>query len=60
MSENKEYTLEQVKTHNKADDCWLVINGLVYDVTNFLCEHPGGDYIILSNAGQDCTGFLQH
>ncbi len=46
---------EEVQRHNTADDCWLVINGQVYDVTAFLNLHPGGKQVILKMAGQDAT-----
>jgi len=51
---DKEYTFDEVKMHNKETDCWIVINNLVYDVTKFLNEHPGG-LVILHHAGKDCT-----
>ncbi|GAA5978153.1 hypothetical protein JCM21900_004312, partial [Sporobolomyces salmonicolor] len=40
--EIKEYSLEEVKQHNSKDDCWVVVNGRVLDVTKFLPDHPGG------------------
>lgn len=30
---NKEYTLEEIKKHNKPMDLWIIISGRVYDVT---------------------------
>eukprot|EP00761_Pharyngomonas_kirbyi_P011953 gb/GECH01011979.1/.p1 GENE.gb/GECH01011979.1/~~gb/GECH01011979.1/.p1 ORF type:complete len:308 (+),score=102.60 gb/GECH01011979.1/:1-924(+) len=48
------YSMDEVKKHNKRDDCWLVINQHVYDVSDFVDEHPGGD-AILKNAGDDST-----
>lgn len=36
------YTKAEVKAHDKSDDCWVVIHGSVYDVTDFLESHPGG------------------
>ncbi|KAI8969979.1 FAD binding domain-containing protein [Mycotypha africana] len=50
-----EYTLEDVAKHNKPDDCWVVVNGQVLDVTNFLPDHPGGKKAILIYAGRDAT-----
>lgn len=37
------------------DDLWIVIHGKVYDLTDFLPSHPGGQKIILKYAGQDAT-----
>lgn len=33
----------------------LRLGGQVFDVTNFLLEHPGGEEVILENAGRDAT-----
>jgi cytochrome b involved in lipid metabolism len=37
--------------HNNVNDCWIRINGNVYNITNFLNEHPGGPDIILPYCG---------
>lgn len=34
----KEYTLDQVKEHNKPTDLWIVIDNNVYDVTKYVKE----------------------
>ncbi|GAV89614.1 Cyt-b5 domain-containing protein [Cephalotus follicularis] len=54
-SESKIYIFEEVATHNKTKDCWLVIFGKVYDVTPFMDDHPGGDEVLLSATGKDAT-----
>ena len=41
----------EVAKHTKKNDCWIVLDSYVYDVTRFLSEHPGGAPIILKNAG---------
>ena len=46
---------KQVAKHNHDKDCWVVIHGRVYDVTEFKEEHPGGKSIILKYAGKDAT-----
>ncbi|KAL7628913.1 Cytochrome b2, mitochondrial precursor [Parahypoxylon ruwenzoriense] len=45
----------EVSKHDSKDSCWVVIHGKVYDVTEFLPEHPGGMRIILKYAGKDAT-----
>lgn len=50
-----EYSLADVSKHNKADDCWVVVNGQVLDVTDFLADHPGGKKAIMIYAGRDAT-----
>ena len=48
------YTMEEVAKHNKKSDAWLVINNMVYDVTNWIPDHPGG-MIIMKGVGMDAT-----
>ena len=45
----------EIETHNKRDDNWIVVNGKVYNVTNFLKKHPGGAKVLGSYGGQDAT-----
>lgn len=47
-----EFDMDEVKKHDKEDDCWLVIGGKVYDVTAYLPEHPGGADIMLGSTGK--------
>ncbi|CAO3588816.1 unnamed protein product [Absidia cylindrospora] len=51
----KVYTSSQVASHTSADSCWIIYNGKVYDVTEFILDHPGGDDLILDYAGKDVT-----
>lgn len=48
-------TVDELRKHDKADRPWFVLNGQVYDGTNFLKEHPGGAQSITSVAGLDAT-----
>ncbi|KAI0474595.1 FAD binding domain-containing protein [Xylaria cf. heliscus] len=51
----KEYTLEEVAKHNKKDDLWVVVKGVVMDLSNWLEEHPGGPQAIMNFMGRDAT-----
>lgn len=51
----KEFSLEEVATHNKKDDLWIAVKGVVLDVTNWLDEHPGGPQALFSHMGKDAT-----
>jgi len=46
---------DELAKHKSADDCWIAISGNVYNVTDFLGDHPGGKKAILMYAGQDAT-----
>jgi cytochrome b involved in lipid metabolism len=53
------YTLDDVKLHDKRDDVWVIIKNKVYDLSEFIDEHPGGVESILKRAGGDATdGFF--
>uniref|UniRef100_A0AAR2L5V3 Cytochrome b5 heme-binding domain-containing protein n=1 Tax=Pygocentrus nattereri TaxID=42514 RepID=A0AAR2L5V3_PYGNA len=54
-SDVKYYTLEEVQAHNMSKDTWLIIHDKVYDITTFLEEHPGGEEVLLEQAGTDAT-----
>jgi len=47
------YTAEDVASHKDSSSCWISRNGKVYDVTTFLQDHPGGEDLILNQAGKD-------
>jgi flavocytochrome c len=49
------YGMDEVSRHNTREDCWIVINGQVLDVTKFLHDHPGGPLAILRFAGKDAS-----
>eukprot|EP00056_Hartaetosiga_gracilis_P010031 m.147326 g.147326 ORF g.147326 m.147326 type:complete len:1095 (+) comp13241_c0_seq11:68-3352(+) len=49
------YTAADVAEHNTRGDCWVIIHDKVYDVTEFLEDHPGGVESIVAFAGKDST-----
>jgi cytochrome b involved in lipid metabolism len=50
-----EFTREEVSKHNTQDDCWIIIDSNVYNLTEYWRVHPGGGHYILKYAGQDAT-----
>eukprot|EP00668_Euglena_longa_P000755 GGOE01000912.1.p1 GENE.GGOE01000912.1~~GGOE01000912.1.p1 ORF type:complete len:641 (-),score=137.47 GGOE01000912.1:544-2412(-) len=49
------FTLAEVAQHTTPDDCWVVVNGQVLDVSAFRKEHPGGSKVLLRYAGRDAS-----
>lgn len=55
--------MEEVRKHNTIDDGWIVFDGKVYDITNFVKNHPGWIFggqtstalAIKRVLGSDCT-----
>ena len=54
----KSYNRSEVLQHNTLDDCWVIINNKVYDLSDFIKKHPGGKEIIETRAGEDATSFF--
>ena len=55
MEKPRAITKEQVATHNKVEDAWVVVSGKVYDITDCLKHHPPGIQIVLKHLGTDIT-----
>lgn len=51
----KQITLAQVKKNNKSTSCWTIVNRKVYNVTQWINQHPGGASRILGLCGKDGT-----
>ena len=49
------FTMTQVRANNSARSCWTVIDGVVYDLTKWISNHPGGSGAILFLCGTDGT-----
>jgi cytochrome b involved in lipid metabolism len=57
------YTREEVAKHNTREDAWIIIKhkktgvAQVYDVTEYVDEHPGGESILAHVGGEATEGF---
>jgi cytochrome b involved in lipid metabolism len=52
--QNKTFTMAEIATHNSKTDCWTVISGQVYELTDFVNRHPGGNEVVRA-CGIDAT-----
>ena len=37
-------TPKELAKHNSRKDCWMALNGIVYNVTSYMDFHPGKDF----------------
>jgi len=51
----RQISVSEISAHNKDTDCWIVVDGQVWDITKFAPEHPGGPGIIYKYAGRDAS-----
>jgi len=49
------WTVDQVALHNTVDDCYYILYGAVYDFTDYIDRHPGGDKVMITECGTDAT-----
>lgn len=45
----------EVAKHDNKKSCWMVLDSKVYDVTEFLTQHPGGAAVLLKQGGTVST-----
>ena len=49
------FSREEIRKHNTKDDLWVVIDGTVYDMTEFLPDHPGDANAPVFVSGRDAS-----
>ncbi|KAF9425756.1 hypothetical protein BGZ94_007244 [Podila epigama] len=55
MAAPKVFTYADLTKHTDKDNLYLAIRGKVYDCSGFIDEHPGGEEVLLDEAGRDAT-----
>ncbi|KRX01582.1 Cytochrome b5-like heme/steroid binding domain [Pseudocohnilembus persalinus] len=60
MSADKIITWDELRKHSEQNDIWVCIDGQVFDVSNYLAEHPGGSKILIKHGGKDATKEFQN
>lgn len=50
------YTMDEIAKHSSREDCWMAVEGKVYDVTGYIASgmHKGKDAILMG-CGKDAT-----
>ena len=48
-------TRDEVAKNNTEDSLWCIVDHKVYDLTDFVDAHPGGNVVLQQVAGQDAT-----
>lgn len=56
----KTYSRDEVARHKLPSDCWLVIDGRVYDVTGYIDRHNDFDYDISRHCGTDASALWRN
>ncbi|KAJ1559928.1 fatty acid alpha-hydroxylase, partial [Nowakowskiella sp. JEL0078] len=51
--------MTELAQNSTARSLWVVVNGKVYDVTNFMFDHPGGEEIIMQYGGKDVSDIMR-
>lgn len=49
------YTLEEVAQHARISDCWMAMEGKVYDLTDYVISHPTPAEILEPYCGTEAT-----
>ncbi|KAJ3382447.1 hypothetical protein HDU84_004266 [Entophlyctis sp. JEL0112] len=55
MGPQQQFTREEVASHNKPTDLWVIIDSTVFDLTEFADAHPGSAVVLWKVAGTDAT-----
>ncbi|KIW45375.1 uncharacterized protein PV06_03771 [Exophiala oligosperma] len=57
---SKVYSLSEIEAHHSKDSLYLSIHGDVYDVTDFIDQHPGGQEKLLETGTSIVTDLFEN
>lgn len=49
------FSLVDVASHKTLEDCWIVVEGKIYDITDYIKGHPTPPEVIAPSCGKDAT-----
>ncbi|RDL39720.1 Ceramide very long chain fatty acid hydroxylase [Venustampulla echinocandica] len=53
------FSLAELASHNTTKSCYVTMGTRVFDVTDFIESHPGGEDLVLEYGGMDVTDILK-
>ena len=48
-------SLDELARHSRATDCWMAIEGSVYDFTDYISVHPTSPAVLTKWCGKEAT-----
>jgi len=57
-AEASDVSASALSQHNSGTDCWVLYEGKVYDVTDYMQRHGGGSEVFLPSCGATDTTFM--
>ena len=53
------YTLAEIARHDRPGDCWMAIEGHVYDITEYIPRHPAPEKVVTEWCGREATAGMR-
>lgn len=51
----RQVTLEELAQHGTEADCWMAIRGRVYDLSDYIAQHPTPPFVMVPWCGKEAT-----
>jgi cytochrome b involved in lipid metabolism len=49
------FSMTDVAKHSSKTDCWVAIEGSVYDISTYVAKHPAPVGVLVDACGKDAT-----